>query len=454
MKRPRRKKRFLTKGRPSRGRTLYRDEDGAVAAVAEAAEITAGDGYFEERAEEAERAAAAVTGKRIGKRGGLKHRLKRPDRQEPGNWSEIVYNRDSMNMDDPAERREFVNACLQQIAEAQVEMDNLEYEYRMVTGYLHDLEEIDALPQRQRAEISALARKILDAGRGREQFYNREVQMSQSDFERMHDLGSRTQETIDRMSEAEVRRKKITNDLRRLDNERDAYDFRLDEIDRTVTTSQVLLIFTAILTGVVLVMLFVLSRVFSLDIRLGTILTILFAALAATILYTRAQNAARERKSTVSGISRLILLQNTVKIRYVNNQNLLNYMVLKYNVKNSGELKQLAELFEKEKDDRARLRGSEKTLMESQRELLQLLRNYHLQYPDAWMNQLSGLADAKEEVEIRHHLNRQRQSLRERMDYNEKRVKGRAREEIERLARDYPDYADEVLDMVSRNVES
>ena len=70
------------------------------------------------------------------------------------------------------------------------------------------------------------------------------------------------------------------------------------------------------------------------------------------------------------------------------------------------------------------------------------------------MNQLSGLADAKEEVEIRHHLNRQRQSLRERMDYNEKRVKGRAREEIERLARDYPDYADEVLDMVSRNVES
>ncbi len=424
----RRKKRIPRKKRAAKARTLYRGEDGAVAAVEEASGISAGDGYFEERAEEAERAAAAVTGKRSGKRGGIRQRLKRPDRQEAGNWSEIVYNRDSMNMDDPAERREFVNACLQQIVEAQVEMDNLEYEYRMVTGYLHDLEEIDALPQKQRAEISALAKKILDAGRGREQYYNRAVQMSQSDFERMHDLGPKTQETIDRMAEAESHRKKITNDLRRLDNERDAYDFRLDEIDKTVTTSQVLLIFTAILT-------------------------ILFAALAATILYTRAQNASRERKSTVSGISRLILLQNTVKIRYVNNQNLLNYMVLKYNVRNSSELRQLAELYDKEKDDRARLRGSEKTLMESQRELLQLLRNYRLQYPDAWMNQLSGLADPKEEVEIRHHLNRQRQSLRERMDYNEKRVKGRAREEIERLARDYPDYADEVLDMVSRNEE-
>ena len=145
-----------------------------------------------------------------------------------------------------------------------------------------------------------------------------------------------------------------------------------------------------------------------------------------------------------------VAVKNAIVDAMANNQNLLNYMILKYNVKNSGELKQLAELYEKEKDDRARLRGSEKTLMESQRELLQMLRNFHLQFPDVWMNQLSGLVNDKEEVEVRHHLNQQRQSLRERMDYNEKRVMGRAREEIERLARDYPEYADEILDMVAR----
>ena len=139
-----------------------------------------------------------------------------------------------------------------------------------------------------------------------------------------------------------------------------------------------------------------------------------------------------------------------MKIRYVNNQNLLNYMILKYNVKNSEELKHQLELYEKEKEDRAKLRGSERTMLEAQRDLLQMLRNFRLQYPEVWMKQLSGLADPREEVEIRHHLNQQRQSLRERMDYNETRVKGRAREEIERLARDYPEYADEILDMVAR----
>ncbi|MCR5675279.1 MAG: hypothetical protein K6G16_06155 [Lachnospiraceae bacterium] len=383
---------------------------------------------------------------------GTKRRKKRAPRED-SDWNEIVYSRDSMNMDDPAERREFVNACLQQMAEAQVEMDNLEFEYRTVTAYLHDLEEIDALPQKDRTEVARLAQRILDAGHGREQFYNRDVQMGQNEFERMHELEPRTGETIARMAEAEEYRRKVTNDLRRLDSEREAYDYRLDELERTVATSRVLMVFTAVFAGALFIALFVMSRLFRLEVIYGYLLTILFAALSVTVLYIRAQNAVRERKSVLSGISRLILLQNTVKIRYVNNQNLLNYMAIKYNVKNADEFRRLADLYEKEKDDRARLRGSEKNMMEAQRDLQQRLRNYRLQYPDVWMNQLSGLADPKEEVEIRHHLNSQRQSLRERMDYNERRVKGRAREEIERLARDYPEYADEILDMVARTIE-
>ncbi|MCR5092381.1 MAG: hypothetical protein K6B72_00145 [Lachnospiraceae bacterium] len=378
-----------------------------------------------------------------------KKKRRRPETGE-GNWGEIVYSRESMNMHDPAERREFVNACLQQMAEAQLEMDQLEYEYRKVTAYLRDLEEIDALPKKQRESVARHAQKILDAGRGREQFYSRDVQMSQNDFERMHEMGSKRQETVDRLAEAEAYQKKIRNDLRRLDNERNAYEYRLDELDRTVSASQILLIFVAVLLGGILVVLFIMSRMFGWNVRYGYLLAALFAALSATVLFFRAQNAGRERKSVNGGITRLILLQNTVKIRYVNNQNLLNYMTLKYNVKNSAELARMVDLYEKEKEDRAKLRGSEKTLMESQRELLQMLRNFHLQYPDMWMNQLSGLVSDKEEVEVRHHLNQQRQSLRERMDYNEKRVMGRAREEIERLARDYPEYADEILDMVAR----
>ena len=55
-----------------------------------------------------------------------------------------------------------------------------------------------------------------------------------------------------------------------------------------------------------------------------------------------------------------------------------------------------------------------------------------------------------EEVEIRHYLNSQRQSLRKRMEYNRDIVAGNAKMEIEDMARQYPKYTQEILDMVSR----
>ncbi|MCR5094314.1 MAG: hypothetical protein K6B72_10110, partial [Lachnospiraceae bacterium] len=220
---------------------------------------------------------------------GLTRRRPRPSPEPEGSWNEVVYHRESMNMDDPADRREFVSACLQQITEAQLEMDNLEYEYRTVTAYLRDLEEIDALPKGQRQEVARLAQRILDAGRGREQFFNREEKMSESDFERIQALGSKTQETIQRLSQAEDYQKKVKNDLRRLDNERNSYDYRLDELERTISSVHALMIFVAVLLVAVVILLFILSRILNWNVRYGWLLAILFAAIGATMLYLRGQ---------------------------------------------------------------------------------------------------------------------------------------------------------------------
>ena len=374
---------------------------------------------------------------------------RRREEEPEENWSEIIYSREDMDMDDPAERREFVSACLTQIAEAQAEMDELEYEYRTVTAYLHDLEEIDALPDKHRSDIASLAQKIIDASIGRQEFYDREIKMSESDFERMHELGPKTTEIIKSMSDAEDQAKKIKNDLRRLDNERNAYEYRLDEMDRRISSGFFLTVFTTVFLCAALIALFVMGKMLAIDVRPGYLLAVLFAAIAAVLITTRTQNAGKEKKIVGSGIARLIMLQNTVKIRYVNNRNLINYMVLKYHVKNSEELQRMYDLYEKEKEDRAKLRGSEKVMMESQRELLSMLRNFRLQYPEVWMRKLPALADPGEEVEVRHELVGRRQTLRERMEYNEHKVRGRAKDEIERLARDYPEYADEILDMVN-----
>ena len=60
-------------------------------------------------------------------------------------WSHIVYTRKDLNIHDAMQRREYIQNCLVQMAEGNRELDNLQFEYRAVTSYLHDMEEIDAL---------------------------------------------------------------------------------------------------------------------------------------------------------------------------------------------------------------------------------------------------------------------------------------------------------------------
>ena len=82
-----------------------------------------------------------------------------------------------------------------------------------------------------------------------------------------------------------------------------------------------------------------------------------------------------------------------------------------------------------------------------------MLRHYRVRDPEIWIHQALALVNHNEEVEIRHSLNVQRQSLRKRMEYNRDVVAGNAKTEIEDMARQYPKYTQEILDMVSRYEE-
>ena len=144
------------------------------------------------------------------------------------------------------------------------------------------------------------------------------------------------------------------------------------------------------------------------------------------------------------------MLQNQVKIRYVNNTNLIDYLCLKYGVSTSKELTGMYSKYLQERSERAKVEDARKLLDSNQKDLIYMLRHFRVKDPDIWIHQVEALIDHNEEVEIRHSLNVQRQSLRKRMEYNRDIVAGNAKAEIEDMARQYPKYTQEILDMVSR----
>ncbi len=368
-------------------------------------------------------------------------------------WSDIVYTRKDMDMSDPVQRREYVESCLQQMEEAAGQLDALEIEYADVTSHLRDMEEINALPPEQRTEITDCAQRIIESQEQQEKFNSRKGRMSEEDFEHMEKLQSEARVGSQKLLEAENYQKKIKNDLKRLDSEHQAYLFRQEELDRTIENSKKLTIAIGIVLVLVIIFLLVLQIGLKLNVIYGFMISILLAAISITVLYVQSTGAVVELKSVNKSISRLIMLQNSVKIRYVNNTNLIDYLCLKYRVNSSSELSNMYDRYLKECKERAKYEDAKKVLDANQKDLIYILRHYRIKDPDIWVHQVEALISHNEEVEIRHDLNEQRRSLRKRMNYNRDVVAGNAKREIEDMAKLYPEYTQEILDMVSRYEE-
>lgn len=372
------------------------------------------------------------------------------DRTREQDWNDIVYTRKDFEMDDPVQRREYVNSCLQQMQEAASELDALEFEYNDVTSHLRDMEEIDALPKEQRAEINACARKILESQEQQEKFNKRKSRMTDAEFEHMERLHKDARKGIQKLREAEEYQKKIKNDLKRLDSEHEAYLFQEDDILTTIENSRKLIIAIGVALVSIIIFLMILQYGLKLNVVYGYMVIILLTAIGVTVLYFQNINAQAELKTVSKSISRLIMLQNQVKIRYVNNTNLIDYLCLKYGVTTSKELDDMFSRYTQEKNERAKIEDAKRSLDANQQDLVYMLRHFRVRDPEIWLHQVEALVNHNEEVEIRHALNVQRQSLRKRMEYNRDVVAGNAKREVEDMARQYPEYAQEILDMVSK----
>lgn len=363
-------------------------------------------------------------------------------------WNEIVYDRDDLQINDKEQREEYVRGCLEQIAEASRELENLQHEYNMVTSYLKDMEEIEALPEEEKALIQGYARQINDLENVQAGYLTMESRMSEAKFRRLERMEEELQEGCEKLSKAEEYQELIKRDLRRLDGEKHAYTYRRNELRSITEDSRSMAVVCTTSVVVCILFLFVLQFGFHMKAGMGYFAAAACGAVAITAIFLKHNSAVEELKQVESGIGRIIRLQNTVKIRYVNNTHLLNYLYLKYGVSSAGELLNSWQQYQKEKEEREHYYKTEKALDECQKNLLHELRRYQVQDPMIWLHQTAALLDKKEMVEIRHNLIIRRQSLRRRMDYNKEVIAGKAQAEIKDLAEKYPMYAREIMEIV------
>ena len=251
---------------------------------------------------------------------------------------------------DSEQREQYVCNCLEQMKEATIQMQELTLEYQLVTSYLKDIEEIDALPPDQRTAIEIEAKKISQIEEERGKYRQSRNLLSQIQYEMVERLQEEIPQGYQKLKDSEEYQYKIKQDLVRLDGERHAYEYRKEELNATIynTRGMSLICLGAII--ICLVMLLLLQYTFGLDTQIGYILSSSAAAITITCLYIKYFEAKRELQRVEKSTKKLVLLQNKVKIRYVNNSQLLDYLMIKYNVTSALELKTIWEKYQEEQE--------------------------------------------------------------------------------------------------------
>ena len=373
---------------------------------------------------------------------------KEPIQQEE-DWEQLVYTRNGVNFDEEDQRKRYIVNCLEQISEASKEIDLLTGEYTLVTSYLTDTDEIEALPAEQREEVNRVAGKLSGLEQERSRYREKKNRMRDADFYAIRKRENEIEEGIQKIRDGEKYGNLIRQDLHRLDGERHAYEYRRNELENLMNNQRGMAVIFLTALIVCVIMLVILQYAFEMDVYVGLFLAVGAGAVAISYVCIRYMDAGRELQRVEKTINKIIQLQNKVKIRYVNNCQLMEYLYLKYNTDSAAKLEKQWKMYQDEKEERKQFAEAEAKIEYYQKQLVQQLAGYRVQMPERWISQTAALLDKREMVEIRHELIQRRQVLRKQMDYNQE-VAESARNEVKDIAATYPKYAQEILAMVER----
>ncbi len=354
----------------------------------------------------------------------------------------------SINVRNQDQRAKFIQSCCNQMVEMNNEIDRATMEYRLVTEYLTDMELLDRLSPDIRKSMKLSADRIVRLERETHNSSESLGKISEEVYNIMAVNEASVPQDIRQMKENEEYRELVRQDMQKLESEKAVSNFRSRELAVTIHNMKNMAVITIVFGILVMVLLSIMQIFFKMDATLGYIVAAALIAIAFTTEYLRYTKATHELRKTSRYLKAVIEQQNKVKIRYVNVTNVLDYEYRKYRVNVSDELSYFWDAYLEEKKAREYMERANSDIIAERTKLLRLLRGSKLKDPAIWLNQCIALTDPREMVEIRHNLIGRRQALRKRIEFNTEN-KNQTKEEINTLVRDYPEYGQEILDLVS-----
>ena len=313
---------------------------------------------------------------------------------------------------------QYVVERLEQIIETTQEIEEEKSEYRIVTSYLNDIQLLEDMPEEDRKVIDEVAANVVQLNNARTEFLNSAKKLSDAQFAQMEQVEREIPDAIKRLSANELYQDTLKKDLKYLDREKSEWILRREYLGHQRTILTYLLYIMVGIAATAAVLLGILQLILEQDFFYGWMALIFVTAVSICGVFLKIQSDGSEIAAAERSQNRAIVIENKVKIKYVNITNAVEYACEKYHVHNAAELKQQWEYYLEAVREREKYERTNEDLEYFNGRLVRLLTNYHFYDAKIWISQAAALVNPKEMVEVKHGLVVRRQKLRSQIEYN------------------------------------
>lgn len=346
------------------------------------------------------------------------------------------------------ENRHAAMEYCEQIMEAAKDLEETKREYRVVTDYLTDIQMIEELPEAEMKKIQETAQNVQNLNEARDVYRKKVKTISDAQFVQMEQMEDEIPDAIRRLKTNEAYQAAVKRDMQYLEGEKHEWHIHQETMEQEHKILKRVLYGIVAAFVIAVIVISVLSQMIHLDIQMSFLIAVLIAGGAGCIVFWRMQNDEREIKKAQASINRAITLLNSVKLKYVNITNAVDYPCEKYHVHNSDELNYIWEQYLEAVKEREKYQRTNEDLEYFTSRLIRDLHAYHLYDAKIWIHQTHALLDKKEMVEVKHELLVRRQKLRDRIETQISNIQN-AKSEIEKLLKDYSQHENEIREVLN-----
>lgn len=342
------------------------------------------------------------------------------------------------NLEDVTERLGEFCTQYENAMEAKLEA---EQEYDAVMLYLDDIRKIDELVSEQRKEAEELADNIIRLNEERIHFQEKDNNgISPARFLQMERYEKDVESSLKTLKEQEQYREIINRDVRNLEGEKGAIAYEREEAERQLKFFKKLSIALVLIVCIIFIGLMYLMQKSGVTLMIPLLVTGTLALALAAYIVTAVRKLRYTLAVTEAKTNKAIQLMNKVKIKLVACVGAIDYVYEKYGVNSSRELEHLWEQYYKVKVKREEYRKNTELLERYNAALVECLQRLGLKDAEVWVYQPEAIVDAREMVEVRHHMNERRRKVKERTEATAKNCE-LAYKELKEFTLTYPQFA-------------